>query len=188
MTTSQRLPAGTRLGGRYRLLEPLPGAGRSWHARDEVDRRDLVARVVVLPAAMPAADRDLARQRALRDATLVSRVRHPGIAPVVDAVVEDGTPWVISVRPGGRSLGDVVRTNGPLPTAVAALVGLQVLDALVAAGVPHGDLTPDDVLRALGTSNERLLVLARGACGADDAAVSSHIVASRRVPVLVAEP
>ncbi len=65
-------------------------------------------------------------------------------------MVEDGTPWVISVRPGGRSLGDVVRTGGPLPAAVVALVGLQVLDALVAAGVPHGDLTPDDVLLGAG--------------------------------------
>jgi serine/threonine protein kinase len=146
MTTSQRLPAGTLLGGRYRLIQPLSGAGRSWHARDEVDRRELVARVVVLPAAMPAADRDLARQRALQDAAAVSRVHHPGIAPVVDAVVEDGTPWVISVRPAGRSLGEVVRIGGPLSVDVAALVGLQVVDALEAAGVPHGDLTPDDVL------------------------------------------
>ena len=146
MTTSQRLPAGTLLGGRYRLIQPLPGAGRSWHARDEVDRRELVARVVVLPAAMPAADRDLARQRALQDAAAVSRVHHPGIASVVDAVVEDGTPWVISVRPAGRSLGEVVRTSGPLAVDVAALVGLQVVGALEAAGVPHGDLTPDDVL------------------------------------------
>ncbi len=78
MTTSQRLPAGTLLGGRYRLLEPLPGAGRSWHARDEVDRRDLVARVVVLPAAMPAADRDLARQRALQDAAAGVAGASPG--------------------------------------------------------------------------------------------------------------
>src|SRR5690242_6746286 len=146
MTTSQRLPAGTLLGGRYRLIQPLPGAGRSWHARDEVDRRELVARVVVLPAAMPAADRDLARQRALQDAAAVSRVHHPGIASVVDAVVEDGTPWVISVRPAGRSLGEVVRTSGPLAVDVAAPVGLQVVGALETAGVPHGDLTPDDVL------------------------------------------
>ena len=146
MTTSQRLKAGTLLGGRYRLLEPLPGTGRSWHARDEVDQRDLVARVVVLPAAMPAADRDRARQWALHDAAVVSRVHHPGIAPVVDAVVEDGTPWVISVWPGGRSLGDLVRDLGPLPADAAALIGLQVLDALVAARVPHGDLTPEDVL------------------------------------------
>jgi hypothetical protein len=49
-------------------------------------------------------------------------------------------------------------------------------------------VTPEDVLQALGASNERLVVLARGACGADDAAVSSHIAASRGVPVLVVEP
>ena len=46
MTTSQRLTSGTLLGGRYRLVEPLPGAGRSWRARDEVDGRDLMARVI----------------------------------------------------------------------------------------------------------------------------------------------
>src|SRR4029079_19821932 len=107
-----------------RLIQPLPGAGRSWHARDEVDRRELVARVVVLPAAMPAADRDLARQRALQDAAAVSRVHHPGIASVVDAVVEDGTPWVISVRPAGRSLGEVGQTTGAPAGAGAAAVAV----------------------------------------------------------------
>ena len=43
-------------------------------------------------------------------------------------------------------------------------------------------------MQGLGTSNERLVVLARGACGTDNAAVSSHIAASRGVPVLVVEP
>lgn len=51
----------------------------------------------------------------------------------------------------------------------------------------HG-VTPEDVVQGLGTSNERLVVLARGACGADDVAVSAHIAASRGVPVLVVEP
>ena len=46
---------------------------------------------------------------------------------------------------------------------------------------------PDDVLQALGTNNERLVVLARGACGADDAAISSRIAESRGVPVLVVD-
>ncbi len=65
-----------------------------------------------------------------------------------------------------------------------------------AAGLPprrittrelHG-MTPDDVLQGLGASTERLVVLASGACGADDAAISSHIAASRGIPVLVVEP
>lgn len=49
-------------------------------------------------------------------------------------------------------------------------------------------VTPEDVLQGLDAGNERLVVLARGACGVDDAAVSSHIAASRGVPVLVVEP
>jgi hypothetical protein len=72
----------------------------------------------------------------------------------------------------------------------------QVTERARAAGLPAqrivvrsiADVTPEEVLAALGAGNERLVVLARGACGADDAAVSSHIVAVRGVPVLVAEP
>jgi hypothetical protein len=65
-----------------------------------------------------------------------------------------------------------------------------------AAGLPaqrigtrnlHG-VTPDDVLEGLGAGVERLVVLAHGACGADDAAISARIAASRGVPVLVVEP
>ena len=48
-------------------------------------------------------------------------------------------------------------------------------------------VAPEDVLQGLGASNERLVVLTHGACGADNAAVSSHIAASRGVPVLVVE-
>jgi hypothetical protein len=44
---------------------------------------------------------------------------------------------------------------------------------------------PEDVVLGLGTVTERLVVLTRGACGMDDAAVSSHIATSRSVPVLV---
>jgi hypothetical protein len=65
-----------------------------------------------------------------------------------------------------------------------------------AAGLPSrrivtrnvASVTPEDVVQGLGTGNERLVVLARGACGTDNAAVSSHIAASRGVPVLVVEP
>jgi hypothetical protein len=49
-------------------------------------------------------------------------------------------------------------------------------------------VAPPDVLEGLGSSRERLVVLARGACGADNAAISSHIAAVRGVPVLVVEP
>jgi hypothetical protein len=49
-------------------------------------------------------------------------------------------------------------------------------------------MTPEDILDGLDGGDERLVVMARGICGGDDAAVSSHIAASRGVPVLVLEP
>ncbi|HEY2618468.1 MAG TPA: hypothetical protein VGI78_14100 [Acetobacteraceae bacterium] len=65
-----------------------------------------------------------------------------------------------------------------------------------AAGLPSrriitrfvASVTPEAVVHGLGASSERLVVLARGACGTDNAAVSAHIAASRGVPVLVVEP
>ena len=145
MTTSQRPTAGTILGGRYRLIEPMPGAGRTWRARDDIDDRALLVRMIALPEDLTGPERDEARRRALQDAAMVSRVGQACIAQVVDAVVEDGMPWVVSLLPPGPTLGDLVWTDGPMgPTR--RRIGLRVLDALVAAPVPHGDLTPDDVL------------------------------------------
>lgn len=64
-----------------------------------------------------------------------------------------------------------------------------------AAGLPPSRVTvrrlegvaPEHVVHQLDASAERLVVLARGACGADDAAVSSQIAAARSIPVLVVE-
>jgi hypothetical protein len=57
---------------------------------------------------------------------------------------------------------------------------------ILARAIPG--VAPDDVIQALGGSSERLVVLGHGACGVDDAAISSQIAASRGVPVLVVEP
>ncbi len=64
-----------------------------------------------------------------------------------------------------------------------------------AAGLPPSRMTvrrlegiaPEQVVHELDASTERLVVLARGACGADDAAVSSQIASARGIPVLVVE-
>jgi electron transfer flavoprotein alpha/beta subunit len=64
-----------------------------------------------------------------------------------------------------------------------------------AAGLPAARImvrqlsgvAPEQVAEALDASGERLVVLASGACGADNAAVSSLLASSRGVPVLVVE-
>ncbi len=72
----------------------------------------------------------------------------------------------------------------------------QLTSRARSAGLPPSRITvrrlegiaPEQVVHGLDASTERLVVLARGACGADDAAVSSLIAAARSVPVLVVEP
>src|SRR5829696_2300153 len=147
MTTSRRPTAGMQLGGRYRLVEPLPGAaGRSWRARDDITTRDVIARAVAIPDDLADTEQDRTRRQVLGDVGALSEQRHPGIEHVIDAVVDRGVPWILTDPVEGRSLGDMVRRDGPLPAGEVARIGLRVLDALVAASLPHGDVNPDDVL------------------------------------------
>jgi hypothetical protein len=77
----------------------------------------------------------------------------------------------------------------------ADALAAQVLAKARAAGLPASKVSvhrlagiaPEQVVQGLSGGGERLVVLARGACGADDAAVSSHIASARSVPVLVVE-
>lgn len=71
----------------------------------------------------------------------------------------------------------------------------QAVEQARAAGLPAARImvrqlsgvSPEQVAEALDASGERLVVLASGACGADNAAVSSLLASSRGVPVLVVE-
>lgn len=112
--------------------------------------------------------------------------------PVAAVVCADTDPTLdIAARiaaAAGESLLLLVHGEPELATAVAeqacAIAGLQ-RQQVVTRSLPG--MTPDNVVRTLGASNERLVVLGRGACGADDAAISSHLAALRSVPVLVVE-
>jgi hypothetical protein len=79
--------------------------------------------------------------------------------------------------------GDAELTNTAVDQARAAGLPAQRIRTRAIHGVK-----PEDVLDGLRNDNERLVVVGRGACGADDAAVSSRLAASRGVPVLVVEP
>ncbi|MET0191559.1 MAG: serine/threonine-protein kinase, partial [Pseudonocardia sediminis] len=91
-----------------------------------------------------AADRFRAECRALGRLD-----QYPNIITVYDAgVLADGRPYLISERCDG-SLADLVSVRGPLPADRVADLGLTLARALHyahAAGVLHGDVTPQNVL------------------------------------------
>ena len=100
---------------------------------------------------------DHARDREFRDRFKVEvaaarKVQAAFTAPVIDAGEEDDPPWLVTSLVAGPSLADVIKSQGPLPSAsvwrlVAGLA--EALAAVHACGIVHRDVTPGNVLLAL---------------------------------------
>ena len=148
MTTTEPLVA-----GRYRIVRPLGagGMGRVWLARDEVLRRDVAIKEIVLPLGLPDAQREELRLRTLREARAAARLSHPNVVRIYDVQSGDEQPWIVMEHVQSRSLLQVIEENGPLPVEQVAGIGLAILSALDAAnraGVLHRDVKPSNVLIA----------------------------------------
>ncbi|MGV9597710.1 protein kinase domain-containing protein [Streptosporangium sandarakinum] len=148
MTDSQVI-----IGSRYRLLEQIGrgGMGTVWRARDEVLGRDVAVKEVIPSPDLSSLEREIFTLRTLREARAAGRIGHPGVATVYDVIEESDRPWIVMQLVDSRTLGAVVREDGPLPPRRVAEIALDVLGALVAAhrvGVLHRDVKPDNVLIA----------------------------------------
>lgn len=139
------------VGGRYRLVRTIGrgGMGTVWQAHDEVLGRDVAVKEVLPPPDLTGPERDVFTVRTFREARAAGRVAHPCVAAVYDVLEEHGHPWIVMQLVRSRTLGELVREDGPMPPAKAATIGLQLLEALRAAhaaGVLHRDVKPDNVL------------------------------------------
>ncbi|MEV4566551.1 protein kinase [Nonomuraea sp. NPDC049419] len=139
------------VGGRYRLLRTIGkgGMGTVWHAHDEVLGRDVAVKEVPPPPELTGAEREDFAVRTFREARAAGRVAHPGVATVYDVLEERGHPWIVMQLVRSRTLGELLRDEGPMTPLRAADIGLQLLEALRAAhaaGVLHRDVKPDNVL------------------------------------------
>jgi serine/threonine kinase PknH len=134
--------------GPYRLLDKLGegGMGVVYLARDTEGRP--VAVKVLGPAVTEDPN---ARRRLFREVETMRRVRSRFVAEILDADVSGSSPYIVTRYVPGRTLDDVVRTDGPLRGAdlERLATGLAAaLAAIHAAGVVHRDLKPGNVMLA----------------------------------------
>lgn len=102
--------------------------------------------------------------RFLREVAFAARVEHPNVAPVLGhGRLLDGRPFVLMELYQGKTLGSIVRQDGPLPVGRAVDIVDQVLaglDAIHAAGIVHRDLTPENVfVEATSDGKDRVILL-----------------------------
>jgi serine/threonine-protein kinase len=122
------------------------GMGIVYAARDPESGRLLALKTL---RALHAGDVGLV-SRFEREIRFALRVRHPNVAPALDrGTLPDGRTYYLMELYRGRTLGAVVRNEGPLELGRALTVADQILaglEAVHAAGIVHRDLTPDNVL------------------------------------------
>ncbi|MER7206081.1 protein kinase [Streptosporangium sp. NPDC000239] len=146
-------PEGRRVASRYHLLEPIGrgGMGIVWRAHDEFLDREVAVKEVRYADMLGEDSQEDFNRRTKREARAAGRLTHPNVVVVHDVVEEDGRPWIVMQLVESRSLGKVLRQEGPLPYRRVAEIGSQVLEALRAAhaqGVLHRDVKPENVLLA----------------------------------------
>jgi serine/threonine protein kinase len=91
---------------------------------------------------------DAAHDRFQREATLVSKLLHPGIAQVLDFGFEDDMPFLVMEFVEGKELTQVLAEEGPMPPARALAIVRQLASALGEAhgrGVVHRDIKPQNL-------------------------------------------
>lgn len=144
--SDQRL-IGRTIAGRYSLVRLLGdgGMGAVYKAEDNVLRR-FVAIKLLHPA---AAANPAAVERFLREAQAAASIGHPNIIEILDFGEADGKPYLVMEYLRGRSLADVLQTDGPLDAKHACAVAGHALAGLQGAhdrGILHRDLKPANLM------------------------------------------
>ena len=143
---AQSEEANLRLGGRYRVVRLLGsgGMGRVYLARDEFTGRDVAVKVVAAPVDARSAD---GYRRFLREAEVVSSLRHPNIVAVVASHEELGL-LAMEYMAGGTLADRLGAPQSPSLVRAWALEVLAGLEAAHAHGVIHRDLKPANIFFA----------------------------------------
>jgi eukaryotic-like serine/threonine-protein kinase len=135
------------LNDRYEIHRRIARGGMAevYLARDQLLDRPVAVKVLFPEFATDPAF--VARFR--REAQAAANLNHPNIVAVYDWGKDDSTYYIVMEYVDGRSLADIIRTEGPLHPDRAADIAIDIAAALGFAhrnGVIHRDVKPGNVL------------------------------------------
>ena len=170
------LPSGKVLGQRYRLVRLIGHGGMG--SVYEALQMDLGRRVAVKVLDTRLTFEAAHVERFRREAHAAAMLGHPNIVQVTDFQSNQGEPpFLVMDFLDGQSLAQRLERQGRIDAKHAALIGVQVLDALGAAhraGIVHRDIKPDNLfLVQVPAVGEIVKVLVFGVAKLSDAPPSS---------------
>ena len=166
------------LAGEYSLDCEL---GRGGMGIVYLAREVRLARPVAIKVLPPAlASRPELREAFLRESRTVAGLNHPNIVPVYAAGERNGFVYIAMAYVEGTTLGERIRTRGPLLPGQAARVLREVAWALAyahGAKIVHRDVSAENILLERGS--ERAIVMDFGIASAMQTAAldeSGHVM------------
>ena len=136
------------IAGRYQLNEVVGHGGMStvYRASDLMLGRTVAVKVLL--AALAEEDATYVA-RFEREARAAAALTHRAVVTVYDAGVDDGERFIAMEYVDGRTLGEMLRDDGPLRPQEAVRIAREVAGALTAAhaaGILHRDIKPSNVM------------------------------------------
>ena len=168
----------TALAGRYSLERELGrgGMGIVYLAHDVALDRQVALKL--LPPELAAHDE--VRARFLNEARTAARLSHPNIVPIHAVDEVEGFVFFVMAYIQGQTLGERVRSRGPLSASEARKILREVAWALAHAhlqGVIHRDVKPDNILLEEGTGRALVTDFGIALAGAEvEEGQASHVL------------
>jgi serine/threonine-protein kinase len=137
----------SRFLGGFRVLEELGrgATGTIYRAVQISLDREVALKIL----SKKFAERPRQRERFLREARTVGRLRHPNIVQGIDVGCDRGVYYMAMEYIDGPTVGELLRRGGALDPRRALRIVMQIADALAYAhenGVMHRDIKPDNIM------------------------------------------